>query len=133
MLALQLFILILWRQILLYQCLHSLRWFTFLQKVTLEIDLILLAYYDIMDVPKQLQCLAERTSRYFGEYISPGKYQPREEFTCQWFIVHSFDLNMLGVQKQEMLLIWFSNGSNTCACKGCLCDVNISITFLFWT
>ena len=86
-----------------------------------------------MDLPKQLQCLAERTSRYFGEYISPGKYQPEEEFTCRWFIAHSFDLNMLGVQKQEMLLIWFSNDSNTCAWKGYLCDVDTSIIFLFWT
>ena len=80
-----------------------------------------------------MQCLAERTSRLFGEYISPGKYLPGEGFTCQWFIAHSFGLNMLGVQKKkEMLLIWFSNDSDTCACKGCLCDVNISITFLFW-
>ena len=86
-----------------------------------------------MDLPKQLQCLVERRSRFVGQYVLPGKYQPEEEFTCQWFIAHSFDLNMLGVQKQEMLLIWFSNDSDTCACKGCLCDVNISITFLFWT
>ena len=71
--------------------------------------------------------------RYFGEYVSPGKYQPGKEFTCQWFIAHSFDLNMLGVQKQEMLLICFSNDSNTCACKGCLSDVSVSTTFLFWT
>ena len=52
-----------------------------------------------MDLPKQLQCLVEQTSRFFGEYILPGKYKPGEEFTCQWFIAHLFYLNMLGVQK----------------------------------
>ena len=68
---------------------------------------------------------------------SSGKYQPGEELTCHVFIAHSFDLNILGVQKQEMLLIWllglfwFSNDTDTCACKGFICDVNISITFLF--
>ena len=77
------------------------------------------------------------TSRFFGEYISAGKYQPGEEFTCQWFAAHSFDLNMLKTQKQEILLIWllgllwFSNDSDTCAYKGCLCDVNIFRTILF--
>ena len=87
------------------------REFTWLQKVTLNIDLILLTWHGIMDLPKQLQCLAERTSRCFGEYISPGKYRPGKEFTCHWIFAHLFDLNMLGVQKQEMLLIWFSNDS----------------------
>ena len=44
---------------------------------------------------------------------------------------------MLGVQKQERLLIWlldllwFTSDSDTCAWKGCLCDVNISKRFLF--
>ena len=43
---------------------------------------------------------------------------------------------MLGVQKQERLLIWlldllwFTSDSDTCAWKGCLCDVNIFINFL---
>ena len=55
-----------------------------------------------MDLPKQSQCLPERISRYFGEYVSPGKYQPGEEFTCQIFIAHSFDLNILEKQKQEL-------------------------------
>ena len=79
------------------------------------------------------------TSRFFGEYISAGKYEPGEEFTCQCFIAHSFDLNMLGTQKQEILLIWllgllwFSNDSDTCACKGCLCDINIFRRILFST
>ena len=79
------------------------------------------------------------TSRFFWEYISPDECQPGEEFTCQWFIAYSFDLNMLGMPKQEIILIWllglllFSSDSDTCACKGCLCDVNIFRTFLFWT
>ena len=50
-----------------------------------------------MVLRKQLQYLVERTSRFFEKYISSGKYQPGEEFTYQWFIAHSFDLNMLGV------------------------------------
>ena len=89
-----------------------------------------------MDLPKQLQCL-NSTSRFFGECLSAGKYQPGEEFTCHLFTAHSFDLNMLGMQKQEILLIWllgllwFSNDGDTCACKGCLCNVNIFRTFLF--
>ena len=45
---------------------------------------------------------------------------------------------MLGTQKQEIVLIWllgllwFSNDSNTCACQGCLCGVNIVRTILFY-
>ena len=56
-----------------------------------------------MDLPKQLQCLS-RTSKFFGEYLWAGKYQPGEEFTFE-FTAHSFYLNMLGTQKQEILLI----------------------------
>ena len=36
-----------------------------------------------MDLPKQLQCLVERTRRFCGEYLSPSKYQPGKECTCQ--------------------------------------------------
>ena len=88
-----------------------------------------------MDLPKQLPCLSS-TSRFFGEYISTGKYQHGEEFTCQWFTAHSFDLNMLGTQKQEILLIWlldllwFLNDGDASACKESLCDVNIFGTLL---
>ena len=79
------------------------------------------------------------TLRFFEENISAGKYQPGEEFACQWYTAYSFDLNMLETEKQEILfiwllgLLWFSNDSDACVCKGCLYNANIFRTLLFLT
>ena len=91
-----------------------------------------------MDLPKQLQCFVANRDSLENIYWY-AKYQPGEEFTCKWVTAHLFDLNILGKQKQEILLIWLlgllllSNDSGTCVCEGCLCDVNIFRTLLFWT